>query len=90
MKKIFIIIFLLITMFCSIFYFKRDNQKVIDKEIINKRIKNDIKLKEYHINKENSNIEELFKENIKYTYKINYDCIKDNNVKIIEEINNSD
>ena len=90
MKKIFIIIFLLITMFCSIFYFKRDNQKVIDKKIINKRIKNDIKLKEYHINKENSNIEELFKENIKYTYKINYDCIKDNNVKIIEEINNSD
>lgn len=85
MKKIFLLLFLLITMFCSILYFKKDNQKVMDKKVFNKKIENDIKLKEYHINKENSNIEELLKENIKYTYKINYDCIKDNNVQIIEK-----
>ena len=90
MKKIFIIIIILVTIFCSILYLKKDNQKVMYKKVFNKKIENDIKLKEYHINKENSNIEELFKENIKYTYKINYDCIKDNNVKIIEEVNNPD
>ena len=100
-KRLFLLFFFIIISFLVIFYPKEKENEVekitknkIKGEIINETDYQKI-LKSYYISKENSNIEELLKDNIKYTYKINYICIKNENVtseakKTMEENNNSE
>ena len=81
-KKLMLLSFFIIIILFVILYPKEKTNKeekvtkIERKEEIKNESDNQKLLKSYYISKENSNIEELLKDNIKYTYKINYICIK--------------